>query len=78
MADHGDLRVTVELDSGPYEMTFSWQPVGQPAYTDVPALIGTFKSENDAELAGARMLAIGNWRSFHVVKRYAQPSDNAS
>lgn len=66
-------HVTVELDSGPYEMEFSYQPIGQPRYGDVPSLIGTFDSENDAELAGARMLSIGNWRSFTVQKRYAHP-----
>ena len=75
-ADRG--HVTVELDSGPYEMEFSYQPVGQPSYSDVPSLIGSFDSENDAELAGARMLAIGNWRSFTVQKRYARPRPAAS
>lgn len=75
----GHGQVTVELDSGPFTMEFCYQPVGMHVYSDVPRRIGTFDTEGAAEMAGARMLAVGNWRSFTVEKRYQQvPSDTST
>lgn len=62
--------VTVELDSGPYEATFGYVPIGEPAYSDVPSEGPIQPTENDAERYGFLLLAIGNWRSFRVEKRY--------
>ena len=67
--------VTVELDHGPFDMHFGYVPRGVPAYGDVPVDLGPCPDEGSAELAGALMLSIGNWRSFTVEKRYMGESD---
>lgn len=67
--------VTVELDGGPFDMHFGYVPRGVPSYEDVPGDLGPCPDEGSAELAGALMLSIGNWRSFTVEKRYIGGSD---
>lgn len=68
--DYGLPVVGVELDSGPVEMAFGYVPVGVPAYSDVAADLWPQPTHAEAEMVGARMLAIGNWRSFRIEKRW--------
>lgn len=70
-------RVMVELDSGPFEAEFFYVPVGQPAYSDVSGTAGQHGTFAAAEMAGFRLLAVGNWQSFTIEKRYAVPSPSA-
>ncbi len=62
--------VTVELDCGPVDMRFTFTPVGDPMFSDVPAEGPRCDTEQEAVLYGARLLALGNWRSFVIEKRY--------
>lgn len=62
--------VAVELDSGLFEMVFEYVPIGVPAFSDVPAEGVPAGTHGQAELTGAHMLWVGNWRSFRVEKRY--------
>jgi hypothetical protein len=69
--------VTVELGSGPFEMSFYFVAVGDPRYSDVSAQLDPIDTDQEAVLAGATMLMVGNWRSFTVEKHYrrAEPSE---
>lgn len=67
--------VAVELDCGPIEMAFGYVPVGVPAYSDVAPELWPQPTDAEAEMVGARMLAIGNWRSFRVEKRWWPASE---
>lgn len=63
-------KVTIELDLGPVELAFGYRAKGDPAYNDVPHHGPLLGSYDDAENYGANLIAIGNWRSFTVEKRY--------
>lgn len=63
-------RVTMEHDAGPIEVAFGYVPKGDPTYGDVPSELGPCSDEGAAELAGALLVGVGNWRSFTVEKRY--------
>lgn len=79
MSDHlPSSEVTVELDSGPFTMRFGFVPLGEPRYADVPPELEAEPTEGVAELVGARMLAVGNWRGFHVEKRYWPTCETAT
>lgn len=67
------MNVTLELDSGPFEMSFAYIPMGEPAFSDVPGIGAACGTYEEAERTGALMLSIGNWRSFRIEKRYGQP-----
>jgi hypothetical protein len=71
-------HVTVELDSGPFEMALAYVPVGEPAYSDVPARLAGLPTYGDAEMVGARMLAVGNWSKFHVEKVFVPAEQSGS
>lgn len=58
------------MDGGPCEVAFGYVPKGKPTYGDVSPRLDPCASEGAAEVEGAFMLAIGNWQSFTVEKRY--------
>lgn len=62
--------VTLEADLGPIDLAFGYCAVGDPTYSDVPRHGPWCPTEGAAEHYGARLLAVGNWRSFTVEKRY--------
>lgn len=62
--------VGVELDCGPFDMAFGYVPVGVPTYSDVAPELWPQRTNAEAEMVGARMLAVGNWQSFRIEKRW--------
>ena len=63
-------RVAMEADIGVIDLAFGYVPKGDPTYSDVPTDLAPCSTESAAEVAGAVMVGIGNWRSFTVEKRY--------
>lgn len=66
------LVTMVELDSGPFEMAFVFVAIGVPRFSDVDSVAGSWRTEAEAVLVGARWLQLGLWSSFHVRKDYAK------
>lgn len=62
--------VTMETDAGPVDLRFGYRAVGDPAYSDVTSEGPWEQTEAEAEVYGAHIVGVGNWRSFTVEKRY--------
>lgn len=62
--------VTIEHDAGATTLAFGYQAQADVAYSDVPKASRWFATEAEAEQYGARIVGVGNWRSFTVEKRY--------
>lgn len=71
MADTSDLPVVgIETDMGPVDLAFGYRAIGDPAYSDVPKEGPWCWRDDEATHYGARLVQIGNWRSFTIEKRY--------
>lgn len=67
----GDLNhVTVEVDSGAVTLAFMFRAVSEPSLSDLPMWRRWVATEQEALLYGAQKVAVGEWDSFTVEKRY--------
>ena len=63
-------KVTLELDQGEVTLAFVYAAIGEPVYSDVMPQGPWLDTYEDAEQWGAKLVGIGNWRSFAIEKRY--------